>query len=103
MGNFVINSSSLNNQYTFTNTSLIVVGNYSVDNMTSTAQNVSGNAYRKDAKGEQGDYIGNFNGYYRDGEWKYSLSEMTRQDANLVWDAIDEIQTNITVTNTSEE
>ena len=36
-------------------------------------------------------------GFARDGqEIKYSMSEMSRQDANLVWDAIDEIEPLIT-------
>jgi hypothetical protein len=53
--------------------------------------------------GGQGEYIGNFNGYMRDGEVKYSISEMSRKDANKVWDAIDEIEQNILGTNGEDE
>lgn len=99
MGTFLITSSNLTNQYSFTNASLIVEGSYSMDATTSTLQNVSGSAYRLAQGGQRGEYVGNFNGYMRDGEVKYSISEMTRRDANLVWDAIDEIEQNILGTN----
>ena len=99
MGTFNITSSSLNNQYTFSNESLIVNGNYNMDATNNTLQNVQGQCYRKDAQGNQGEFVGNFNGYMRDGSVRYSISEMTRRDANLVWDAIDEIEANITGTN----
>ena len=65
-------------------------------------QSIGGSVYN-DNNGEQGDYIGNFNGYMRDGEVKYSISEMSRKDANKVWDAIDEIEQNILGTNNEEE
>ena len=45
--------------------------------------------------GEQGEYIGNFNGYQREDGIKYSLSEMTRKDNNLVWNAIDGIEPHV--------
>ena len=43
--------------------------------------------------------IGTFNGYMRDGEVRYNMSEMSRRDSNKVWDAIDEIEQNITGAN----
>ena len=43
----------------------------------------------------QGDFIGSFNGYMRDGVMKYSLSEMSRQQSNKVWDAIDDMEPEI--------
>jgi hypothetical protein len=97
MGTFNITSSTLNNSYEYKATGIIVTGNYSKDAQNDKLQNVSGSCYRVNAQGEQGDYIGNFNGYVREGgEIRYSLSEMSRRDSNLVWDAIDEIETNIT-------
>lgn len=103
MGNFNITSSSLNNQYTFDNDSVIVQGNYNLDAANNELKNVSGTAYRKNEHDQQGEYIGNFNGYMRDGVVKYSISEMSRRDANLVWDAIDEIEANITGENSNSE
>ena len=92
MGTFTVTSSNLNNGYNYKDSAVIVTGSYNKDATTNTLQNVSGQVYRQDAQGEQGDYIGNFNGYMRDGEIRYSLSEMSRRDSNLVWDAIDGIE-----------
>lgn len=103
MGNFNITSSSLNNQYTFDNDSVIVQGNYNLDAANNELKNVSGTAYRKNEQDQQGEYIGNFNGYMRDGVVKYSISEMSRRDINIVWDAIDEIETYILPQNNEEE
>ena len=88
-------SSTLNSNYEFKNDYVVVNGNFVKDAKTDVLSNISGTAYRKDSQGEQGEYIGNFNGYMRDGEIKYSLSEMSRADSNLVWDAIDAIEANI--------
>ena len=95
MESFEITSSTLNSNYEFKNDYVVVNGNFVKDAKTDALSNISGTAYRKNAQGEQGEYIGNFNGYMRDGEIKYSLSEMSRQDSNLVWDAIDAIEANI--------
>ena len=104
MGTFTVTSSSLNNQYTYSNESVVINGAYSINAQTSTLVNVSGSVNRQNQDGEdEGEYIGNFNGYMRDGEVKYSISEMSRKDANIVWDAIDEIELNIIGSNGEEE
>ena len=95
MGTFNVISSTLNSQYEYKDANLFVTGNYSKDATTDTLQNISGSCYRITPDGGQGDYVGNFNGYMRDGEIRYSLSEMTRKDSNDVWDAIDAIELNI--------
>ena len=95
MGTFNVISSTLNSQYEYKDANLFVTGNYAKDATTNTLQNVSGSCYRITPDGGQGDYVGNFNGYMRDGEILYSLSEMSRKDSNKVWDAIDEIEANI--------
>lgn len=100
MRTFNVTSSSLNNQYEYADTNVTVNGNYVKDATTDTLQSVSGSVYNLPAQqGQQGEYIGNFNGYMRDGEVKYSISEMSRRNANKVWDAIDEIEANITGVN----
>ena len=100
MSTFSVTSSSLNNQYEYADTNVTVNGNYVKEATTDTLQSVSGSVYNLPAQqGQQGEYIGNFNGYMRDGEVKYSISEMSRKDANKVWDAIDEIEANITGAN----
>ena len=103
MGTFTVTSSNLNNGYNYKDNAVIVTGSYNKDAQTNTLQNVSGQVYRQDAQGEQGDYIGNFNGYMRDGEIRYSMSEMSRRDSNLVWDAIDGIEPYILGENTNSE
>lgn len=104
MSTFNVTSSSLNNQYEYANENVTVQGNYTKDATNDTLQNVSGSVYKKPAQaGEQGEYIGNFNGYMRDGgEIKYSISEMSRRDASKVWDAIDDIETHVLSQNNAE-
>ena len=101
MGTFTVTSSNLNCGYEYKNESVEVSGSYSKDATTDTMINVSGTAYVTTPDG-RGDYIGNFNGYMRDGEVRYSLSEMSRKNSNLVWNAIDEIELNIIGTNEEE-
>ena len=102
MGTFTVTSSNLNNGYNYKDSAVIVTGSYNKDATTNTLQNVSGQVYRQNAQGEQGDYIGNFNGYMRDGEVRYSISEMSRRNANMTWDAIDDIEAIITGENNAE-
>ena len=96
MGTFTITSSNLNNGYEYKDSAVIVNGSYNKDAQTNTLQNVNGNVYEKDAQGQTGRYIGNFNGSINNGEITYSLSAMSRADSNKVWDAIDGIEPNIT-------
>jgi len=103
MGTFNVTSSQLNNQYEYTDSEVKVTGNYTLDASTNALQSVNGSVYALEQGGQQGAYIGNFNGYVRDGEVKYSISEMSRRDANKVWDAIDEIEAEITGSNAGEE
>lgn len=103
MGTFTVTASNLQNGYNYRDIAVIVTGSYNKDAQTNTLQNVSGQVYRQDAQGEQGDYIGNFNGFMRDGEIRYSMSEMSRRDSNLVWDAIDGIEPYILEQSTNSE
>ena len=93
MGTFTITKSELNKQYTFRNEDVVVVGGYSINEQTSTLQRVSGTInHVGQEEGEDGDYIGDFNGHPENGEMVYSLPQMSRRISNLVWDAIDEIE-----------
>lgn len=102
MGTFNITSSFLNNNYEYKNSVVVVTGNYNKDAKTDTLQNINGSVYVQNQDGEQGEYIGNFNGYMRDGEIRYSMSEMSRRDSDKVWDAIDEIEQNVLGENDAE-
>ena len=74
--------------------SIIVNGNYTKDVSNNTITNIHGDCYRNDG-GNIGANIGYFNGYPNGDEFTYDLSQMSRRDSNLVWDAIDEIESNI--------
>lgn len=98
MGTFNITSSQLNNQYTYENEFVTVQGSFQKDATNDALQTVNGSVYKKTEQ-PNGEYVGNFNGYMRDGEVKYSISEMSRRDASKTWDAIDDIEANITGAN----
>lgn len=95
MESFEITSSLTNNSYLFKNDALVVSGIFNEDATTHTLRDINGTCYKKNSQGEQGEYVGNFNGYMRDGEIRYSLSDMSRRDSILVWDAIDGIERNV--------
>ena len=95
MKEFEITSSNLNSQYTYKDDNVVVNGGFQQNAQTNEVTNISGQMWRKDAQGNQGDYICNFNGFMRDGEMQYSVSDVKRKDAGIVWDAIDEIEANI--------
>lgn len=92
MERFEVTSSSLNVNYQYSNDVVIVSGNYSKNAQNDTLNNINGTVYMQNQDGEQGNFIGNFNGTMRDGVIRYSLSEMSRADSNKVWDAIDGIE-----------
>ena len=92
---FNIISSTLNTSYNYKDV-IIVQGSFVKDATTGNLTSINGQCYRKNAQGEMGDYIGNFNGYPQaDGEITYDLSQMKRSDSNLVWDAIDDIEAQV--------
>ena len=102
MGTFNIKSSTLNSQFDYKNDAIIVTGSFAKDATSDQLQNISGSCYRINSAGEQGDHIGNFNGFMRNGKMLYSLSEMSREDSLAVWDAITEIEQYIIEPNQGE-
>ena len=92
MGNFKVINETKNTQYGYDNTDVIVNGNYNTNTKDGVVMNISGSVYRKNSSGEQGEYIGNFNGQMVNGVMKYTTSQMTRQQYNLVMDLIDELE-----------
>ena len=96
MGTFEIKNQTTDTQYEYRNENIIVQGGYIKDAETDELKSVNGSCYRPTASEEEiGEDIGNFNGYMRDGQIKYDMSEVTRQDSELVWIAITEIEQNI--------
>lgn len=103
MSKFDVTSSSLNNQYSYENEDVTVMGNYIMDVKNETLQSVMGSVYKQSSvTGKEGDYIGNFNGYMRNDEIKYSVSEVSSQDAVLILTAIADIEANIKGENNEE-
>lgn len=102
MGTFNIKSSTLNSQYDYKDANLVVNGSFAKDATSDQLQNISGSCYRINSAGDQGDHIGNFNGFMRNGKMLYSLSEMSREDSLAVWDAITEIEQYIIEPNQGE-
>jgi hypothetical protein len=94
MGNFEIVSSTFNANFIFNNEALSINGSYQKDAKTDKLQTVSGAVYRQTDDGV-GDHIGNFSGHNRDGEMRYSLSEMSTADTQAVMAAIAEIEQNV--------
>lgn len=92
MGTIKITSATLNTNFTYESESLSINGSFQKDAKTDELQNISGTAYKPNGEGQQGTYVGNFNGRMVNGVMKYTLSDMTRQDSMLVLDAIDEIE-----------
>lgn len=95
MGKFNLINSELNNEFTFANEKVSVDGSFTMDAKTNEFKSINCTVYALNADGKQGSYIGNFNGHLSDGEILYTLSEMSRSKSNLVWSAIDEIETYI--------
>ena len=102
MGEITINTSKLNKGYSYKSETLLIGGSYQTDEKTGRLDNVNGNVYRND-HGEQGAYVGQFNGYWRGDEVKYSVTDMSRKDSAMVWDAIDEIEAYILGENENNE
>lgn len=95
MSKWNITSSKVNKSFTLANDSLVVNGTFSLEEQSGELQAINGSCYRPNAQGEQGEFVGSFNGYARDGGIRYSLSEMSRRDGMAVLDAIDEIEQHI--------
>lgn len=96
MGTFSVKNKSIRTQAEFKNDAMIVVVNFDKKDK-GVLVSYTGQCFRLTDKGQQGEFFGNFNGFSRnDGKSiKYSMSEMSRQDADIVWDAIDEIEPHI--------
>ena len=92
MSKFAITSSTLNSSFTYENDNLSINGSFMQDAKTDELQTISGTAYKPAAEGQQGYYVGNFNGRMVNGQMKYTLSDMTIQDTVLVLGAIEDIE-----------
>ena len=88
---YEVKSSTINTAYVCKQSAIYVHGTITVDKLSDKFVSIDGYCYRLNEQGEQGEAIGNFNGYLRETGIKFNLSEMSHADSNLVWAAIDEI------------
>ena len=91
MGNFEIVSSMLNINFKFNNENVSINGSVQKDGKTGDMQTLSGACYTPSESGE-GEHIGNFSGHNRDGQMRYSISEMSTEYMEAVRSAITEIE-----------
>jgi len=94
MSTFDIVSSTLNSNFLFRNDALDIQGSYQKDALTDELQTVSCSCYRHVEEG-QGEFVGNFSGHNRNGQMRYSISEMSTEDMEAVRSAIAEIEQDI--------
>lgn len=92
MGTITISSSTLNKNFVYENEQVIINGSYQLDNDSKELKNINGTCYRPSKDEKQGEYMCNFNGYLRDGEIKYTFTDLSRKDTVVVLDATDEIE-----------
>lgn len=95
MGTFTKTQTVIDNQYSYINESLAISGNYFVDAATDTFTSIFGSVFCVDTEGNQGEFIGSFNGSMKGDKMSYSFSEMTKENYDLLWVAIKEIEPHV--------
>ena len=97
MGTFSVKNQTSKTSFEYKNSKMIVAGNFEKCVSKGTLTSYTGQCYRLNDKGQQDEFIGNFNGFSRNGGQgiKYSLSEMNRKDSTDVWDTIEEIEPHV--------
>lgn len=92
MGTFTKTLTTIDNQYSYQNESLVISGNYFVDGATNAFKSVIGSVFSVDTELHQGEFIGSFTGSMIGDKMSYSFSQMTKEQSDLVWVAISEIE-----------
>lgn len=86
MGKLTIKSRQTTTQYEYENEQVIAIGNYTENTESSEVLSISGEQRTKD-----GQYIGNFNGYKRNGEMVFSYSEVPQEQLPAFQQAVTEV------------
>lgn len=86
MGTFTIKSRQTTTQYEYENEQVIAIGNYTENTESSEVLSISGEQRTKD-----GQYIGNFNGYKRNGEMVFSYSDVPQEYMGAFQQAVTEV------------
>lgn len=92
MSEFILKTTVLLSQFEYEDGTLNVQGEIRRNAETSEVERVSGSVSIKE---ETQVHVGSFSGSMRGNEMKYSLSEMTRPNADIVWGAIAAIEQQI--------
>lgn len=98
MGTFTIKSRQTTTHYEYENEQVIAIGNYTENTESSEVLSISGEQRTKD-----GQYIGNFNGYKRDGEMVFSYSDVPQEYMGAFQQAVTEVVAEIIPTEGGEE
>jgi hypothetical protein len=85
---FEITNQNINTQFEFDAEKVIIQGNFVKTDKDGNLKSVQGNVFAKNEDGTIGVGIGNFNGYVRGGQMKYTLSEMSCENAVLILQTI---------------
>lgn len=86
MGTFTVKNRQTTTQYEYENEQVIAIGNYTENTESSEVLSISGEQRTKD-----GQHIGNFNGYKRDGEMVFSYSDVPQEYMGAFQQAVTEI------------
>lgn len=86
MGTFTVKNRQTTTQYEYENAQVIAIGNYTENTESSEVLSISGEQRTKD-----GQYIGNFNGYKRDGEMVFSYSDVPQEYMGVFQQAVTEV------------
>ena len=92
MSEFILKTTVLLSQFEYEDGTLNVQGEIRRNAETSEVERVAGSVSIKE---ETQVHVGSFSGSMRGNEMKYSLSEMTRLNADIVWSAIAAIEQQI--------
>lgn len=85
-------SATLNENYNYSDDSVMGTVNVQYDPDTKAVVSMSGQVYEKTKEGTQDAYIGNFNGQMKKGVMKYTTTQMTREQNNIVMDLVEELE-----------
>lgn len=85
-------SATLNENYDYSDDSVKGTVNVQSDPETNAVVSMNGHVYEKTKEGTQGAYIGSFNGQMQNGVMKYTTSQMTREQNNIVMDLVEELE-----------
>lgn len=86
MSTFQIKQSNVHQQYEYADENVAVTGQIVKDGQSGEVKSITGNMTKS------GSYLCNFSGTMRDGNIRYSVSDVAQQDANDVWAAIAAIE-----------